>query len=160
MPRTYVGNKERLRWNDVGPEGKRGPKLIFTYGQETERSHRSECGCPENMEVKLGQTRQRDHRRGQEGTSTEHTPLHRLHVRKQRVGPRPGQQGRDRKEAEGADWWDSMAGPCGTSAKADVRRKNMYGPGSESVHKIGIGRLGNEQQVLHGVPLNCRTGAT
>lgn len=98
MPRTYVGKKERLRWNDVGsashgtysPKGKRGPKLIFTYGQETERSHRSECGCPENMEVELGQARRIDHRRGQEGTSTEHTPLHRLHVRKQRVGPRPG----------------------------------------------------------------------
>lgn len=79
-----------------------------------------------------------------------------------RVGPRPGQQGRDRKEAEGADWWDSMAGPCGTSAEADVRRKNMYVPGSESVHKTGIGRhqAGQWTAGPAGVPLNCRPAAT
>lgn len=105
MPTTakdLCGKKERPRWDEVGPashgtysqERKRGPKLIVTYGQETERSHRSECGCPENMEVELGQARQRDHRRGQEGTSTEHTPLHRLHVRKQGgAKTRPAGQG-------------------------------------------------------------------
>lgn len=36
--------------------------LIFTY-EETERSHSPECGLPENMELELGQSRQRDHRR-------------------------------------------------------------------------------------------------